>query len=153
SELIHACNAARFQDLSFRGVRPRERDVLFNGAVEQECVLQNHSELSPVRIEANGREVDSVNRHGTFRGRMQRSNQADDGRFAGTRRPYQSSNSPGIGTKTDVVQNLFALLIGESNILKLHGAVNGPNRQRALWIAIFGTLLEDLARTVQTCER
>jgi len=50
-EFVHARGPARKQELFFRGVRAREQDVFANASVEQERVLQDHTELRPERVE------------------------------------------------------------------------------------------------------
>ena len=62
-EFVHARDAAGVQDLFFRGVRPRERDVLANRAVEQKRVLQNHAELRAIGIQPHGGQIDAVDQH------------------------------------------------------------------------------------------
>ena len=55
SELVHAGNAAGFQDLLLGGAGAREGDVFFDGSVEQERILKHHAELRTV---ASSRTVD-----------------------------------------------------------------------------------------------
>ena len=66
-ELVHARDAAGFQDLLLRGVGPREGDVLLDRAVEQERVLQHHAQLRAVGIQPNRGEVHAVHRESFLR--------------------------------------------------------------------------------------
>ena len=88
-ELVHARDAAGFQDLLLGRAGPREGDVLANGAVEQEGVLQHHAQLRAVGIQAHGGEIDAIHQDRAAGGRMEGGDQADDGRFAGARRTHQ----------------------------------------------------------------
>ena len=50
-ELVAVSDAARLADLLHRGARLRECDVLANGAIEQEIVLQHDAQVRPVLAE------------------------------------------------------------------------------------------------------
>ena len=62
-ELVDAGDAAGFQDLLFGGVGAGEGDVLADGAVEEEGLLQHDAELRAVAAEADGGEVDAVDQN------------------------------------------------------------------------------------------
>ena len=48
------------EDLLLGGAGPGERDVLADGAVEQEGVLKHHPELRAIGLEPHGGEIDAV---------------------------------------------------------------------------------------------
>ena len=66
-----------------------KRDVLADGAVEEERLLQHDAELRAVGVEAHGREVHAVHQDAARRRRVERGDQADDRGLARARRAHQ----------------------------------------------------------------
>ena len=111
--------------------RPRKRHILANRPVEQKRLLQHHAKLRAVRIELDGRKIDTI--HQTrARSRAHKTPRsspiivdlpAPDG-------PTSAVTVPGADSKIDVVQNFLALVVGEVHILHHHLAVDAPQRRR-----------------------
>ena len=59
-ELLGAGQARGLDDLGQRRVGPGGRDVLADGAAEQEIVLQHHADAAPQMVEIDVADVDAV---------------------------------------------------------------------------------------------
>ncbi len=78
-EFIDSGNAAGPQDLLFTRVRPRKGDIFANRAVEQERLLQNHSQLCAIRVEPDGAQIDAIDQDSALGRHVESRDQADDG--------------------------------------------------------------------------
>ena len=72
-------------DLGARRMRPRERDVLGDRAVEQEVVLQHHAELRAIVGEPNRVEIAPVYHHAPALRSVECQHQTDQGTLARSR--------------------------------------------------------------------
>ena len=93
------CPAGR-EDLGARGARLGEGDVLGDGAVEEEVVLQHHAQLAPVVAQPQRRRGPSVDQHPPHVGAVERHDQARSSCSCPTRSspPAPSSFPPARGS-------------------------------------------------------
>ena len=82
-ELVDAGDAAGVHELLFGGVGATEEDVFADGAVEEERLLQDDSQLLAVAAEADGCEVNAVHEDLAAGGGVEAADERDDGGFAG----------------------------------------------------------------------
>ena len=84
-EFVTVRDARHFLDLLARRMRPRERDVLGDRAIEEEVVLQYHAKLSAIIGERHGREIAPIHEHAALLRPMKCQHQTDQCALAGPR--------------------------------------------------------------------
>ena len=107
---------------------PGEGDVLADGAVEQERVLQDDAELRPVRLQPDGREVDAVDQNVPCGRLVEGGDQADDRRFARAGGADKRGHGARLGNEVDAVQHRLASVYSKSDVPKLDYAFDGADR-------------------------
>ena len=78
-EFIDAGGAASEEELFFSGVRPREHDVVADGAVEEERILEDDAELGAIAVEVDGGEVLAIDEDAPVDWIVEGADEADDG--------------------------------------------------------------------------
>src|SRR5579871_213142 len=81
-KLVYTSDTAGFHELLFGGVGAGEEDVLADGAVEEEGLLQDHAQLLAVAGEADGCEVEAVDQDFAASGGMEGADQRNNCGFA-----------------------------------------------------------------------
>ncbi len=99
-ELVDAGDAAGFHDLLFGGLRAAEEDVLADGAVEEEGLLEDDAELLAVADEADGGEVDAVDEDLAAGGGVEAADEPDDGGLTGAGGADEGGDGAGLGTRS-----------------------------------------------------
>ena len=108
-ELIDAGGAAGKEKLLFGGVGAGEEDVLADGAVEEERVLQDDAELRAEGVEVDVRKVDTVDEDAAAGGRVEGAEEADDGGLAGAGGADERGDGAGLCVEADAMQDGLAL--------------------------------------------
>ncbi len=152
-EFVHARDAAGFENLFLGRAGAREGDVFFDGAVEQERVLQHHAQLRAVAVQAHCREVHAIDEDSSFGGDVESRDQADDGGFAGARGAHQRGDGARLRVETDVEQHLLAGFVGEADVFENHFALDGAERHGAVRVFVLGAFLQNFVRAVEPRER
>src|SRR2546426_856946 len=152
-ELIAMGDARRLLDIVAGRVRPGERDVLPDRAVEQEVVLEDDAELAAIVGEPQGGEIATVHEdapgfraiegeHEVNQRALPRPRGADQGRGGARRR-----------VERDVLQYLRPGHVSEAHVLERDVAGHlGERRARAVF-GVLGDEPADLADPVQPRER
>ncbi len=151
-ELVDAGDAAGFHHLFVCRAGAGEGDVFLNGAVEQESILQDHSQLRAIGAEAHGGEIDSVDGDDAAVGIMERGDQADDGRFTGAGGADQRGYGSRLGLETDVVQDLLGRVVREVHVVENDLAVDRGYRDGSVGILRFRSLGENFMSAIQAGE-
>ncbi len=132
-ELVDAGDAAGFHELLFGRVGAGEEDVLADGAVEEEGLLQDDAELLAVAGEADGGEVDAVDEDLAAGRGVEGADERDDGGLAGAGGADQSGDGAGFGLEADAVEDGLVGLVGEGDVVEGDVAVDGAEDVGAAW--------------------
>src|SRR5262249_39675109 len=151
-ELADVGDAARLADLLLARVGPREGNVLSDRAVEEEGLLQHHSQVTSVAVEPQRREVGAVHQHAPLRRRVERAHETDEGGLARPRWAHERRDRAGLGVERHAAQHRLALAVREADVLELHAAGELGYVQRALRVVVLTSLAEQLARSLEAGE-
>ena len=134
----------RVDDFVVGRVCAAKPDVLHDGAGEQEVVLRHEADLFVERFERGGLNVNPIHRDEPLLGFVKAGEQADNARFAGTRRADQRHGLARFGLKTNVFENPRLLgrgVVAEVNVVEEDVAAHRGQRRRVgpvadLWFGI-----------------
>src|SRR5262249_26477480 len=133
-------------------VRPRIGDVLEDGAVEEEVVLEDDADLGAVIGEANLREVPAVDQDRAGRRPVEGGDEADDRALARTGRPDQRGRRAGPGGEGDPLEDGRALLVLEDDVLELDVSLQARQRLPQAIPGVLGDLAAQLADPLEPGE-
>ena len=148
-ELVTVRDACHFLDLLPRRVRPGERDVLGDRAVEQEVVLQHHAELRAIIGQRHGREVAAIHEHASLLRPIEREHETDQCALAGSGRPDECGRRARGRAKRHVLEHRYARFIREGHVIERHVAAHRAERRP---LRVFGILGGHAAQLINPVE-
>src|SRR5579859_5151137 len=99
-----------------------EQNVLADGTVEEERILQYDAEVRAIGIEAHGGKVDAVDQDLAGERNMEGRDQSDDGGLAGAGGADQGGHGAGPGFERDALQHALAGLVLEDDVAEFETA-------------------------------
>jgi hypothetical protein len=151
-ELVYAGDPAGVHELLFGGLGAAEEDVLADGAVEEEGLLQDDAQLLTVVAEAEGGQVGVVDEDLATAGGVKAADEGDDGGLAGAGGAYEGGDGAGLGLEADAVQDGLAGFVGEDDVLEDYVALDGIDGVDAGGLAVLLGFGEDLGGAVEAGE-
>jgi hypothetical protein len=148
-KLVDAGDFAGGHELLFSGGGTGELDVLADGAVEEECLLEDDAELLAVAGELDGGEVVVVDEDGTGLRGVEAADERDDGGFAGAGGADERGNGAGFGLEADAVEDGLVFDIGEGDIDEADVTFERAKGDGAGGVGVFFALGEDFAGTIE----
>ena len=138
---------------STRRVRRAVADVLGDGAVEQEVVLQHDAEVAPVLGQPQRQQVAAVDAHAALRRPVERHDQADERALARPGRSDERRRRAGRRAERHVLQHRRAGVVLEPDVLELDVAAHVVDRHRAVRVlGVLARRVEDLANAIEPGE-
>ena len=132
----------------------READVVGDGAVEQEVVLQHDAELATVVAQLEPRQVAAVHANHAGLRAVERHHQADQRALAGPARPHQRRRRARRRVERHALEHLDALDVREAHVLELHLAADRARSACAAGILLaLGGHLAHFANAVEAGKR
>src|SRR5580704_12171099 len=140
---------AGVHELLFGCVGAGEEDVLADGAVEEEGVLEDNAELIAVAGEPDGGEVDAVDQNFARGGGVECADERDDGRLAGARGADEGGDGARGGLEAYAVKDFLTGLVGEGYVVEGDVSTDGGECDGAGRLGVFFLLVEDLGGAIE----
>ena len=99
-----------------------QRNVVADGAGEQENVLQHHPNLAAQRAQVVIVQVAAVDVDVAFLDFVEAAEQVDDAGFARPGGPHEGNGLPRLHPEADVLEHPLGLVVGKPHVLELHVA-------------------------------
>ena len=131
------------------GIRPPERDVVANGAGEEEALLRNDSELAPKRRLRDVAQVDAVDRDPSFERIVEAGEELRDRRLPGAGVADEGDGRPGGDVEVDPVQHLGSRGVAEANALEADVTLDPVELARVRLVADLGLLVHHVHDLVE----
>src|SRR6185503_16910269 len=148
-ELVGVRDAADLFDLFQRRVRTTVAEVLGNGAVEQEIVLQHDAELLAIVAQPHAGEIPAVDEDRAAQGAVEGHDQADQRALPRAARPDQRRGRAGLRLEADVLQHRRPRVVLERHVLEGDRAVDRAERRLAGVLLILGRHLHQFADAIE----
>ena len=123
--------AGGFLELRVAGAGPSEEEVRPDGAVEEEVVLEDQSELRPVGGENHLPEIHTVHNDTPPLRLQEGGGEACDGGFPGARAPHQGYDGSGLRLERHSLQDRLVFLVAEVDVLEHQMSLDGRHDHRA----------------------
>src|SRR5688572_23833860 len=137
-ELVAVCDSTHCAHFVVGCIRLRERDVLLDGAVEQEVVLHDDAKVCSVVAEAQRRDVAAVDENSPGRRPVERRDQSDERALPRPARSDERRRRTGCGGEGDVAQHGHACGVLEAHVLECHVTHDLANRLAGLVLLVPG---------------
>ena len=153
NELVTVGHACHRPDLPSRGTRLCERDVVDDGTVEQEIVLEYDAQVAPVVAQANLCQVMARHEDPATLRLTERHDQRDQGALSRPARSHQSRGRALPCDEAHALENGDSLAILEPDILESDVAIQRREGSQHVIPGVLGWHAHDLADAVEPGER
>src|SRR5580658_2022655 len=141
-KLIDTGYTTCLHELSFAGVGAAEENIVANGSIEEERVLEDNAQLFAKATETDGVQVYAIDQNLAVKSGVETADERDDRRFSGTGGANQSSDGACLGLETDAVEYRLAGGIGKGHILECDISQDRSNGLGAGWFAVLFAFIQ-----------